>query len=101
MIRWPLLASFLLTEALVAQASAQQPSRTLGWSKAALYMTRSAKRLLRIFLDPEIDYSPWGTFLPSWKKLWPEGDWDSFKQARFHIHANQITPRVVSFCSMW
>jgi hypothetical protein len=71
---------------------AQEASPTFGWTKASLYMTRSDKRPFRIFLDPEMDFSPWGTYLPEWKRIYPsdQKQWDFTKQPRFHIQENQV-----------
>ena len=72
--------------------SAQEASRTFGWTKESLYMARSDKRPFRIFLNPEMDFSPWGSYLPEWKQIYPlpDSQWDFTKQPRFHIQHNQI-----------
>ena len=88
------LVALLLSSVLTAQEPAlrEPPSPTFGWTKSGLYMTRSDKRPFRIFLDPEMDFAPYGYYLPAWKLIWPEdsSSWDSFKQPRFHIQGNQL-----------
>jgi len=83
----------LIAIATVLQAQeSQAEDRTFGWDKAGLYMTRSDKRPFRIFLDPEMDFSPWGTYLPEWVRTYPpkQVDWDFTKRPRFHVQSNQL-----------
>ena len=88
-----LIEAIFTAGALVAQAPPQAPSPTFGWTKASLYMAESTTRPFRIFLDPEMDFSPYGSYLPEWRQLYPaEGvTWESNKQQpKFLIQSNQV-----------
>ena len=59
---------------------------------AFVYGMRSDKRPFRVFLDPEMDFAPYGYYLPEWKAIFPVGSDapDPYASTRFHVQENQI-----------